>query len=173
MMVASPAAKPRGSPRHAPEPDLLRGLILRQEHAGKFFKTEVPGRVKTLELRNHNLRCVNPGNQFYIVECGHGRNCSKQLVMKVLGAVTFTENVPLAPEVVPNLYDQHFCNAEDFENIKQKWKKKGTVIGWRVTNAQRFDPPMWFCPSSQDSQSHCMPQCVSCSSKVLEFVGDC
>ena len=133
---------------------MLRGLIVRQEHAGKFFDVDGIGNKKTMELRNHNLRCVKPDEKFYIVECGHGRNLTGDLVMRVRGSVTFVANVQLSPGAVPGLRDQHLCSDEEFQQIQKKWKKKDNVVGWKVKNAELLPGGgKWMKPHSQAGMS--------------------
>ena len=106
-----------------------RGLILQKKHAFKFFDAS---ETKTLELRNHNLRCVAPREHFWIVECGHGRNTKGNLAYRVLGRVTFVENVALTAASVASMYSHHLCSQADFKELQSKWKKPDNIIGWRV-----------------------------------------
>ena len=129
---------------------MQRGLILQQKHAYKFFEASNP---KTLELRNHNLRCVSPNQDFWIVECGHGRNNKGDLVYKVLGRVTFVENVALTPAAVDALRSQHLCSHDDFQALRAKWKKPN-IVGWRVTAAHVLQPSRWLKPGSQEGWLH-------------------
>lgn len=128
-----------------------RGLILQKKHAYKFFEASAP---KTLELRNHNLRCVAPHEHFWIVECGHGRNGKGSLVYRVLGRVTFVENVALTAASVANMYSHHLCNDQDFKELQSKWKKPDNIIGWRVADAHEFRPSRWLRPSSNEGWLH-------------------
>ena len=131
-------------------PATVRGIIERALAAHKFFKPNDDGKVKTMELRNHNLRCVPPGGRFYVVECGHGRNSKGELVMRVLGSVQFVENVHLDPSTVKAMYAIHQCSHEDFEKLRKNWKKPDVIVGWRVEKAFSLGQGRWFKPSSQD-----------------------
>ena len=128
-----------------------RGLILQKKHAFKFFDAS---ETKTLELRNHNLRCVAPREHFWIVECGHGRNTKGNLAYRVLGRVTFVENVALTAASVASMYSHHLCSQADFKELQSKWKKPDNIIGWRVTDAHVFRPSRWLRPSSNEGWLH-------------------
>ena len=131
---------------------LLRRLVVSREHAMKFFEPE-DGFLKTMDpLRSHNLRCVSPGSRFFIVECGHGRNSNDTLVFRAIGSVEFVENVSLTEAAVDALYDTHRCPPEAFLALRNSWKKKDVIVGWRVQNAVKFTSGMWFKPGSTDSQ---------------------
>ena len=66
-----------------------RGLIIRHEHACKFFQPDKQGRLKTMELRQHNLRCVPQGGCFWVAARGQGKNDQGVIVFKLLGCVQF------------------------------------------------------------------------------------
>ena len=125
----------------------LKGLILRPDHAGKFFRTEIPGVTKTLELRSVRCRCLGLGDRFYIVCCQQGKNKSGVSVMKVLGSVAFqgVEQIPF--DDIPNRYNEHFCPADVFQKLSSKWSN---CFGWKVSDALAFKAPKWIPTKGQD-----------------------
>lgn len=125
----------------------LKGLILRPEHAGKFFRTEIPGTKKTLELRSVRCRCLGLGDRFYIVCCQQGKNKLGVPVMKVLGSVAFqgVEQIPF--EDIPNRYNEHFCPADLFQKLSSKWSN---CFGWKVSDAVAFQEPKWIPTKGQE-----------------------
>ena len=155
-MAPSPNSSPTASPRAGAGPltdatdQVQRGLIIRPEHACKFFQPDKQGRLKTMELRQHNLRCVPQGGCFWVVACGQGKNDQGVIVFKLLGCVQFEENVSLNDAGVRGTFSSHLCPEDEFEKIRGKWKKKDAVVGWRVSNAQTFDSPKYIKPGSQD-----------------------
>ena len=129
---------------------LLRGLIITPEHAPKFFESH-EGKLKSMELRGHNLRCVQPRGRFWIVQCGEGRNSAGTLVYRLLGSVQFMENVSLDKSAVQALYASHLCPQDKFEKLSAGWQK---VVGWRLCNPMKLCQPTWFKPGSQDISLH-------------------
>lgn len=129
--------------------DMARGLVLRPEFATKFFDRDSEGQRKTLELRNCNLRCVEPEGRFFIVACQQGKNKHGQKVVKILGSVAFVENLHIPHDQIPKLFDQHLCPREDYNKLSSKWAKDH-CCAWRVKEALALPQPMWVNVNNQD-----------------------
>ena len=137
----------------SPQGQNLKGLILRPEHAVKFFHTEVPGVAKTLEWRSVRSRCVAKGDLFYIVACQQGKNNSGTSVFKVLGSVVFQGFEEIADGDIPARYMEHFCSEKDFNALSAKWGSKGHCFGWSVSDPLPFKPAKWIASLGQDRAS--------------------
>ena len=130
----------------------LRGLILRPEHAQKIFQPDSQGRTKTLELRSHACRCVSPGEQFFIVACGQGKNASGVSVVQILGTVIFRGNETIKHDKVVEKFDQHLCPPSSYADLRQRWAQaKDHCVGWKLSDAKLLTPaPKWYKHSHQD-----------------------
>ena len=135
------------APKHPLESDGCRGLVIRPEFACKFFEKDSVGRLKTMELKGFNLRCVAPGGRFYIVACRQGQNKHGQSVVKVIGSVKFVANIVMQHSEVCRRFDEHLCDSQDYDKLSAKWKH---CVGWKVTDPQAFPDPMFTEMVNQD-----------------------
>ena len=130
-----------------------RALILRPEHAEKFFgfqDSDGSSKQKTLELRSCFCRCMQPGQRFYIAASQQGRNLYNVSVFKVLGSLTFIANDKIDHADVASRYDEHCCSQKDYDELRKKWNKE-FCVGWKVSGADRFSSPKWLHSKGQEN----------------------
>ena len=138
----------------AAEEALHRGLMLKPEHAERFLDASAvghPGKRKVLELRNHNLRCVQPGGVVYLMACKQAKNVHGVNVLKCLARITFKGNEPMAVHDLQSRFQEHFCTDQEFKAISEKWKTRAgsgntaaagpSVVAWRFEMTDILDPP--------------------------------
>ena len=120
-----------------------RGLLIRGEQIKKFFATK---NAKTHEIRNFNLRCVKPGNEVFLLECGV-KDSAGRGVFKIWGKALFEGNTFVNHEDIMQHKDKHRCTKAEYDALIATWQSnKGGCNLWSMNVTERFDPPLYIAP---------------------------
>lgn len=124
-----------------------RGLIVNPKFSARFT-AEKPSERKTMEVRNHRCRCLQPLENFLLLESGVGKNQHGVTLMKAVAILGFAENISFDINDYSMYEDMHALTKEEFQQLQQGWCKKSptstTAFGWKVHLVRKLLQPLFF-----------------------------
>ena len=130
-----------------------RGLIVSPKYT-KRFVAEAAADRKTMEVRNHRCRCLQPMENFLLIESGVGKNTHGVTLMKAIAILGFEDNMPFGMDDYNVYQDLHALTEGEYSELKNGWLAKRpenkTVYGWKVYLVRALSKPLYFQWKNQD-----------------------